>query len=289
LKKCTTQAQVEHLNTDVVLNQFTTGIGVGTYVDASGALVQVTALDADAFDVSVSDDGGTISFASAADPLGTNTDGSSEVFLADGSGVVLRRGEHRAKGRGFELTFDNGRTVCGKVPSYSVPEVKNAAGYFAADDMDLLDLFVGMEGTLGILTEVGLRLTRAPECIWGLVAFMPSEATALRLVRVLRGEEVPSVGCACQQKPVAMEYFGSSALGLLRKQKSENPAFSELPPLSPEQTAAVYAEYHGADEDAVTEAVMAASEAIVALGGDEDATWVASDRPSATMISGASL
>ena len=40
-------------------------------------------LDADAFDVSVSDDGGTILFGSGANPLGTNGDGSPELFLAD--------------------------------------------------------------------------------------------------------------------------------------------------------------------------------------------------------------
>jgi Tol biopolymer transport system component len=51
-----------------------------------GLPVQVTTLDVDAYSVSVSDDGGTILFGSGADPLGTNPDGSPELFLADASG-----------------------------------------------------------------------------------------------------------------------------------------------------------------------------------------------------------
>lgn len=54
-----------------------------------GAAVQVTTLGEDVRFVDVSDDGSTILFASAADPLGTNPDGAEQLFLADGSGAGL--------------------------------------------------------------------------------------------------------------------------------------------------------------------------------------------------------
>jgi len=47
-----------------------------------------------------------------------------------------------------------------------------SAGYFAAPNMDLIDLFIGSEGTLGVLTDVTLRVltTRpaqsGPGCFW---------------------------------------------------------------------------------------------------------------------------
>src|SRR2546423_838921 len=44
------------------------------------------------------------------------------------------------------------------VPTYRMPAVpKNSAGYFAAAGMDLIDLFIGSEGTLVVITEVTLR------------------------------------------------------------------------------------------------------------------------------------
>ncbi len=39
-----------------------------------------------------------------------------------------------------------------------MPDVpKRSAGYFLAPGMDLIDLFIGSEGTLGVITEVDLQ------------------------------------------------------------------------------------------------------------------------------------
>ncbi len=69
------------------------------------------------------------------------------AVLSDGSTVSLRRGENRAQGRAFSITTENGRVIAGKLPGYCVPGIKTAAGYYVADDMDMIDLFVGMECT----------------------------------------------------------------------------------------------------------------------------------------------
>ncbi|MBD3243245.1 MAG: FAD-binding protein [Chitinivibrionales bacterium] len=197
------------------------------------------------------------------------------VVLADGRAVTLQRGAQRAEGRRFVLRPDEGEAVSGELPAYDAPRVKNAAGYFVQPDMDLLDLFVGMEGTLGVVTEVELRLLPKPPSMWGLMAFMSDEAAAVMLVRALRGEQVDKGDYTPEPAPVAIELFNNAALALLRTQKATNAAFAEIPELPESYHTAVYAEFHGPDEDTVTDAVMAASEAIVALGGDEDATWVA--------------
>jgi D-lactate dehydrogenase (cytochrome) len=190
------------------------------------------------------------------------------VVLADGAVLSLRRGQERVMGRRFVVTTaDGGRTIEGMVPSYRMPEVKNAAGFFASDQMDLLDLFVGSEGTLGVFTEVELRLERLPECRWGIMVFFPSEAAAVGFVKAVRSE-------LRDRRPVAIEFFDTHALDLLRRQKALNPAFAEIPAMPPAFHTAIYVEYHGS-EDRVSEAVERMSEWAVSSGGAEEATWVA--------------
>ena len=97
------------------------------------------------------------------------------VVLADGSVLTLKRGERRARDLGVP------------VPTYRMPDVpKVSAGYYAATDMDAIDLFIGSEGTLGIITTVTFRtLSPIPTSA---MAFVPcaSEASALALVADLR-------------------------------------------------------------------------------------------------------
>ena len=71
----------------------------------------------------------------------------------------IERGATRATSDGrFELELAAGPTRV-PVPTYQMPKVaKLSAGYFAAPGMDLIDLFIGSEGTLGIVTAVTLRV-----------------------------------------------------------------------------------------------------------------------------------
>jgi len=196
------------------------------------------------------------------------------AVLADGSVVDLKRGAQRANGRAFSLRADAGRVIAGTLPSYRMPAVKNAAGYYAEDNMDLVDLFVGSEGTLGIFTEIDLRLAPAPAVSWGVLAFLPGEPQAIRLVtRVQKARGQTGRAAA----PVAVELFSAESLDLLRRQKASNPAFEELPALPPAWHTGIYVEFQGDSEDAVENAVVAMSEWMAACGGNEEATWLAAD------------
>jgi D-lactate dehydrogenase (cytochrome) len=108
------------------------------------------------------------------------------VVLADGTVLDVRRGERHAHGRRLEVDTARGR-VQTPVPTYQMPQVaKRSAGYHAEPAMDLIDLFIGSEGTLGIVTQVSFRtLTPPPNLVY---AWVPcaSEARALELVATLR-------------------------------------------------------------------------------------------------------
>jgi D-lactate dehydrogenase (cytochrome) len=190
------------------------------------------------------------------------------MALADGDLLDLRRGRDRASGRTFDVTTQSGRHLKGSLPPYRMPAVKNAAGYFAADNMDILDLFIGSEGTLGTITELELRLLPLPAAIWGFTAFFSSEANALRFVAAIRSAPTGAV---------AIELFDHGALQLLRRQKETGGAFAGLPELKPNWHTAVYVEYHAESESDAETAVSEAAELMAACGGDPDQAWLACD------------
>ena len=70
---------------------------------------------------------------------------------------------------------------------------KCSAGYFAAPDMDLIDLFIGAEGTLGVIVDATLRVLPAPPAIAALVPRADRiEASGLALVADLRARAAPT-------------------------------------------------------------------------------------------------
>jgi len=89
---------------------------------------------------------------------------------------------------------------------------------------NIKDLWIGSEGTLGVITSTVLRLVPAPECKWTLLTAFKNEAQALRAVKALLVERiVPSIlefldrlSVTCAErgtgKPIFDEQPGSSVL-----------------------------------------------------------------------------
>ncbi len=109
------------------------------------------------------------------------------IVLPSGDVLDVERGATRAHRDGyFELELEAG-TIRVPTPHYQMPDVpKLSAGYFARPGMDLIDLFIGSEGTLGVITEVTLGLvSERPASCLALVPFS-ERAAALAFVRRLR-------------------------------------------------------------------------------------------------------
>jgi FAD/FMN-containing dehydrogenase len=145
--------------------------------------------------------------------IGTNASGSRSFKYGStrrhvlGLRVVLASGEVRHVRRGQAVDF--------AVPSISIPRsTKHAAGYSLRTGMDWIDLFVGSEGTLAVVTGAELCLLPAPNAVMGGVTFFANDADALDAVDDWRSTASPRM----------IEYFDRLSLDLLRARFPEIPA-----------------------------------------------------------------
>lgn len=198
-----------------------------------------------------------------------------EIVLMDGDSISIRRGEHFAQGRKGVLQTDSGRMIEIPIPTYEMPKTKNASGYYAAEGMDLIDLFIGADGTLGVISAIEIQLLPLPQIIWGVTAFFDEEGKALRYVRLLRGETLEECPKQYHVSAISAEFFNGDALEILRQQKKTNSAFAQIHDIPPEYQTAIYVELHGEQEQEVTGRLLELGEMIEAVGGDAADTWVA--------------
>jgi D-lactate dehydrogenase (cytochrome) len=138
------------------------------------------------------------------------------VVLADGSVLDVQRGEVTASPEGwFELERASGEIVPILIPTYTLPDVaKLSAGYFARPGMDLIDLFIGAEGTLGVIVDATLRTLPKPRTCMALVT-CATDAQALALTAALRHEAITSWHGHGALDVSAIEYMGEDALAVL--------------------------------------------------------------------------
>jgi D-lactate dehydrogenase (cytochrome) len=95
------------------------------------------------------------------------------------------------------------------IPHYAMPATKNAAGYYSRPGMDLVDLFIGSEGTLGIVTEIEVSLIPALKHTFDLVAFFPTEEAAVNFVLESKSKKDATVNF--------YEFFDENTLQMLSK------------------------------------------------------------------------
>jgi len=111
------------------------------------------------------------------------------VVLACGQVLDIARGDVTAKDTGaLDIHCPHGLHHV-QIGTYRMPDVpKCSAGYFAAPGMDLIDLFIGSEGTLGVLVDATIRVRPARPAVALALVPVGAESDALALVDELRRE-----------------------------------------------------------------------------------------------------
>lgn len=122
---------------------------------------------------------------------------------------------------------------------------KNTAGYYLREGMDALDVFIGSEGTLGVITEATLALRPAPASLLAGVVFFHSPEASLDAVDRWRPIE----------RLRMLEWVDRNSLDLIRVRYPEIPS---------EAAAAVLVE-QGVEDDAEIDAWIERLDASAAL------------------------
>lgn len=110
--------------------------------------------------------------------------------------------------------------------TYARPNVrKNVSGYFNDSPLDPIDLFIGSEGTLGVITEVELDLLPKPEGLFSGIVFFASGADLLAFVDEAKVRSISNFKSEISDKFGAslIEYFDDRALTFISAKFPETP------------------------------------------------------------------
>ncbi len=192
-----------------------------------------------------------------------------EIVLPSGEELYLERGKVFADGYDLVLNTNSGKEIKITLPQYDMPETKHAAGYFVKRNMDAIDIFIGSEGTLGVITKIKLKLLDKPKNILSSVIFFNDEEKGLDFV-----DEAKNVSFKNRENKsnneldaLGLEYFDGNALKFLKED------FAKIPDNA---QAAVWFEQEFTEEN--EELIFNEwIELIEKCGGDIETAWFANN------------
>jgi FAD/FMN-containing dehydrogenase len=150
--------------------------------------------------------------ASIGGTIATNASGSRSFLYGDTRRHVLASRVALMDGRVLDL--QRGQPIDFDAPEVPRPNTtKHTAGFPLRPGMDMLDLFIGSEGVLGVITEATVRLLPIPDELLTGVVFFASDEDALAATDAWRG----IAGLRM------LEYMDAGSLELLR------PAYPDVP------------------------------------------------------------
>ncbi|MGB8317581.1 MAG: FAD-binding oxidoreductase [Ignavibacteriaceae bacterium] len=189
-----------------------------------------------------------------------------EIILADGNKLFLSRNDTKADNYFLNLKSQSSIKYEIEVPDIKMPGTKNASGFYCKKDMDAIDLFIGSEGTLGVITKIKVKLVPYPDDILSSVIFFNDEKDALSFIKSAR--EI-SYDTRVQKDSnsidaLALEFFDENSLNFLKEDNSRIP---------PDAKAAVWFEQEiKSNEEIILEKWISL---INEFKGDEESAWFA--------------
>lgn len=149
------------------------------------------------------------------------------VVLSDGDVLKLKRGAVFTNSDGVViLVTESGKEIAAKIPTYERPNVrKNVSGYFNQQPVDAIDLFIGSEGTLGVIAEIELKLLAKPKGFFSGIVFFEQDNNLLEFVNEARERSFAARALGRHDMPDAtlIEYFDREALKFIADKFPETP------------------------------------------------------------------
>lgn len=128
------------------------------------------------------------------------------VIFSDGSKSFIERGKFFADESG-SIAFNTDKGVKRiKLPQYKLPYIKNAAGYYNYPNCDLIDIFIGHEGTICVIVDAVLRLIPHFREVFGGIVFLNNYNDMYRFISEIKEK----------LNAMSLEYFDNNALNLIR-------------------------------------------------------------------------
>ncbi len=209
--------------------------------------------------------------ASVGGTIATNASGADSFLYGstrkwvEGLQIVLPGGELLDIKRGVH-TFENStctHPLLGTIhlpPLHKEQPLKNAAGYYIHPDMDLIDLFIGSEGTLGFIVEAELKLAPEPQYVIDLAVFPENPESFWKLYGSLLHAPAPL-------RIRALEMMDDRCMDFLRSHPGELP----LPPAGALFCLLLRAE---ADSDEhLEETLMTLDDMLVSSNSNPETAW----------------
>ncbi len=133
---------------------------------------------------------------------------AASLILVTGEKINLKRKQIISNNLTFDFEINNKRIKFDMVDLLQKFYFKNSAGYYMKKNMDLMDLFIGSEGTLAIVTDISLKVMDMPHDIAVFLVYFDSKEKCFEVIKELKKIEVP-------YKPLSIEYFDKNSLTLL--------------------------------------------------------------------------
>ncbi len=145
-----------------------------------------------------------------------------KLAFADGDVMDIHRGAIFADAQNvMDFTTPRGRHYRFQLPNYVMPKTsKHVAGFYARPQMDLIDLFIGSEGTLAVILEADLKLLPKPEKMFSALVYFEHDGDVLRFVEEARARSWANAGISAR----ALEFFDTRSLRFLRQKYPNIPA-----------------------------------------------------------------
>jgi len=111
---------------------------------------------------------------------------SIDVILPSGDSYKVNRGDQFFNDYNGTVNLASDKTNNLEIPQYKMPETKHTAGFYSKPNMDLIDLFIGSEGTLGFITKIKLKLNALPQNILSMLVYFETENDSFSFVDEVR-------------------------------------------------------------------------------------------------------